>query len=38
MQTAAELNRLERLAPYPSSENLRKMKAQAEDYATALAG
>jgi hypothetical protein len=35
--TAAELNRLERLAPYPSSENLRKMKAQADDYSTALA-
>jgi hypothetical protein len=35
--TAAELNRLERLAPYPSSENLRKMKTQADDYATALA-
>lgn len=34
--TAAELNRLERLAPYPSEENLRKMKADAEDYATAL--
>jgi hypothetical protein len=33
---AAELNRLERLAPYPSSENLRKMKAQADDYATAV--
>ena len=36
-QTAAELNRLERLAPYPSAENLRKMKAHADDYATALA-
>jgi hypothetical protein len=36
-QTAAELNRLEWLAPYPSSENLRKMKTQADDYATALA-
>jgi hypothetical protein len=35
--TAAELNRLERLAPYPSGENLRKMKAQADDYGTALA-
>src|SRR6266480_3030283 len=32
-----ELNRLERLAPYPSADNLRKMKAHAEDYATALA-
>ena len=36
-ETAAELNRLERLAPYPSSENLRKTKAHAEDYAAALA-
>jgi hypothetical protein len=36
-QTAAELNRLERLAPYPTGENLRKMKAYADDYATALA-
>jgi hypothetical protein len=36
-QTAAELNRLERLAPYPSGENLRKMKTDAGDYATALA-
>jgi hypothetical protein len=36
-QTAAELNRLERLAPYPSGENLRQMKAHADDYATALA-
>ena len=36
-QTAAELNRLERLAPYPSGENLRKMKAHADDYASALA-
>ncbi len=35
--TASELNRLERLAPYPSADNLRKMKAQAEDYASALA-
>jgi hypothetical protein len=34
--TASELNRLERLAPYPSAENLRKMKAHAEDYASAL--
>ena len=32
-----ELNRLDRLAPYPSGENLRKMKAHAEDYSTALA-
>ncbi len=36
-QTTAELNRLERLAPYPSAENLRKMKAHAEDYEAALA-
>jgi hypothetical protein len=35
--TASELNRLERLAPYPSADNLRKMKAYAEDYAIALA-
>ena len=32
-----ELNRLERLAPYPSADNLRKMKAHAEDYSAALA-
>ena len=31
-----ELNRLQRLNPYPSSDNLRKMKAHAEDYASAL--
>jgi hypothetical protein len=31
-----ELDRLERLAPYPSAENLRKMKAHSEDYAIAL--
>jgi hypothetical protein len=36
-QTAAELNRLERLAPYPSGENLRKMRAHADDYSAALA-
>lgn len=35
--TATELNRLERLAPYPSAENLRKMKVHAEDYSAALA-
>ena len=35
--TAAELNRLERLAPYPNGENLRKMKMHAENYASALA-
>jgi hypothetical protein len=34
--TSTELNRLERLAPYPSGENLRRMKAHAEDYASAL--
>src|SRR6185369_8343597 len=32
-----ELNRLERLAPYPNADNLRRMKAHAEDYSTALA-
>src|ERR1044071_9542048 len=31
---STELNRLERLAPYPSTDNLRKMKAHAEDYST----
>jgi hypothetical protein len=36
-QAAAELNRLERLAPYPSTENLRKMKADANSYERALA-
>jgi hypothetical protein len=36
-QTAAELNRLERLAPYPSTENLRMMKAYADSYGSALA-
>jgi hypothetical protein len=35
--TASELSRLERLAPFPSADNLRKMKAHAEDYASALA-
>lgn len=34
---AAELNRLERLSPYPNAENLRKMKAHAENYSSALA-
>ena len=34
---STELNRLERLAPYPNGPNLRKMKAHAEDYSTALA-
>ena len=36
-QTAAEWNRLERLSPYPNAENLRKMKAHADDYARSLA-
>jgi hypothetical protein len=36
-QAAAELNRLERLVPYPSAANLRQMKAHADDYAAALA-
>jgi hypothetical protein len=35
--TAAEMNRLERLSPYPNAENLRKMKAHTENYSTALA-
>lgn len=35
--TAAELNRLERLSPYPNSENLHKMKAHTENYSSALA-
>ena len=34
--TAAEWNRLERLSPYPNAENLRKMRAHAEEYASAL--
>src|SRR4051812_11918397 len=34
---STELNRLERLSPYPSMDNLRKMKAHAEDYSSALA-
>lgn len=33
---STELNRLQRLSPYPSAENLRKMKAHTEDYGTAL--
>ncbi len=36
-QAATELNRLERLSPYPSDVNLRRMKAHADDYAAALA-
>jgi hypothetical protein len=34
---STELNRLERLNPYPNADNLRKMKAHAEDYSSALA-
>ncbi|MFL6519621.1 MAG: Amuc_1100 family pilus-like protein [Chthoniobacterales bacterium] len=34
---ATELNRLERLAPYPSADNLRKMKVHAEDYSASRA-
>ena len=34
--TAAELNRLHRLAPFPTEANLRKMKTQAEDYSSEL--
>jgi hypothetical protein len=34
---STELGRLERLNPYPNPDNLRKMKAHAEDYASALA-
>jgi hypothetical protein len=33
----SEMNRLERLNPYPSMDNLRQMKAHAEDYGNALA-
>jgi hypothetical protein len=33
---AAELKRLERLAPYPNEENLRRIETEAKDYATAL--
>lgn len=32
-QTAMELNRLERLTPFPNEPNLVKMRAQTEDYA-----
>jgi hypothetical protein len=35
-ETAAELNCLEQLAPYPSSENLRKLKGHLDDYSNAL--
>ena len=34
--TVADFNRLERLSPYPNAENLRQMRAQADDYARAL--
>ena len=33
---AAELSRLQRLSPFPTEVNLRKMKAQAEDYGAQL--
>jgi hypothetical protein len=36
-KASAEKNRLERLSPYPSADNLRNMKAHAEDYSSALA-
>src|SRR4051794_34039200 len=35
--TSTELRRLEGLAPYPSEDNLRKMKAHTENYSSALA-
>ena len=35
-ENAAELNRLQRLAPFPNETNLRKMKTQADDYGTDL--
>lgn len=35
-ETASELNRLQRLTPFPSDDNLRKMKTQSEDYAAEL--
>lgn len=35
-ESAAELNRLQRLAPFPNEANLRKMNTQAEDYAREL--
>jgi len=37
-ETADELNRLNRLAPYPNGENLVQMKKHVADYAKALAG
>jgi hypothetical protein len=36
-QTTMELNRLERLAPYPSPDNLGRMRAHVENYEAALA-
>jgi len=35
-ENAAELNRLQRLNPFPNDVNLRKMKTQTEDYETEL--
>ncbi|MDQ6859566.1 MAG: Amuc_1100 family pilus-like protein, partial [Verrucomicrobiota bacterium] len=35
-QNATELTRLQRLTPFPTDVNLRKMKTQAEDYASDL--
>jgi hypothetical protein len=35
-QSAAELNRLQRLTPFPTDANLKKMRTQAEDYGTEL--
>ena len=35
-QNAGELSRLQRLAPFPTEANLRKMKTQAEDYGSEL--
>ncbi len=35
--TSTELRRLQGLAPYPSEDNLRKMKAHTENYSSALA-
>lgn len=36
-ESANELNRLQRLSPFPTEVNLQKMKAQAQDYGTELA-
>src|SRR3712207_7806693 len=35
-ENAMELNRLQRLAPFPSESNLKKMRTQAEDYGAQL--